>query len=318
MGSTTIAFSKDTRMLPSLGRATAWLNSPPLRATDLRGKIVLVDFWTYTCINWRRTLPYVRAWAEKFQDQGLVVLGVHTPEFKFEGELDNVRRAASEQRVNYPIAVDADYAIWRAFDNQYWPALYFVDAQGRIRHEQFGEGEYERSEQIIQQLLIEAGHTDLDRSLVSVAPNGAEAAADWRSLRSPETYLGRTLGERFSSRDPASLNLNQWTLVGDWTRKDDFAVVNKAGGKIAYRFHARDVHLIAGSASRNTRVRFRVLIDGQAPGASHGLDADESGNGTISWPRMYQLIRRTGPIGERLVEIEFLDPGAELFDFTFG
>ena len=312
-------FAEDTHLvqqqMPSLGRANAWLNSHPLSAAELRGKVVLIDFWTYTCINWRRTLPYVRAWAEKYRDQGLVVVGVHTPEFSFEKDLDNVRRAAAEQQVNYPIAVDTDYAIWRAFDNEYWPALYFIDAQGRIRNHQFGEGEYERSERFIQQLLAEAGHTDVDRSLVSVEPQGAEAQADWPTLQSAETYLGRALGERFSAHEPASLKLNQWTLVGDWTRKDDLARLNKGGGTVAYRFHARDVHLIMGSAAP---VRFRVRIDGQPPAAAHGLDVDESGNGTASFPRMYQLIRQTTPISERLIEIEFFDPGVEIFDFTFG
>ena len=313
------ASSAEDRMLqqqmPSLGRANAWLNSHPLSAAELRGKVVLIDFWTYTCINWRRTLPYVRAWAAKYQDQGLVVVGVHTPEFSFERDLDNVRRAASEQGVTYPIAVDSDYSIWRAFDNQYWPALYFVDAQGHIRHHQFGEGDYERSERLIQQLLAEAGHADVDRSLVAVAGQGAEAAADWRTLQSPETYLGRAIGERFSSHDPVALQLNQWTLVGDWSRQDDLVRLNAGSGKVAYRFHARDVHLIMGS---DRAVRFRVRIDGQAPGAAHGLDVDESGHGTASGPRMYQLIRQPGPIVDRLFEIEFLDPGVAVFDFTFG
>lgn len=304
--------------MPSLGRADSWLNSHPLSAAELRGKVVLIDFWTYTCINWRRTLPYVRAWAEKYKDQGLVVVGVHTPEFSFERDPGNVRRAVSEQQIGYPVAIDSSYALWRAFDNEYWPALYFVDAQGRIRHHQFGEGEYERAERLIQELLAEAGHADFDRSLVSVQPSGAEAAADWRNLQSPETYLGRALGERFASGDPGSLKLNQWTLVGDWTRRNDAARLNKADGKVAYRFHARDVHLVMGSAAPGTTVRFRVRIDGQPPGAAHGLDIDESGHGTISGPRMYQLIRQTSPIADRLIEIEFLDAGVELFDFTFG
>jgi thiol-disulfide isomerase/thioredoxin len=319
---TSAAFAEDTRMLqqqmPSLGRANAWLNSHPLSAAELRGKVVLIDFWTYTCINWRRTLPYVRAWADKYRASGLVVVGVHTPEFSFERDLDRVRRAADEQRVSYPIAVDSDYAIWRAFHNEYWPALYLVDAQGHIRHQQFGEGEYLRSEQTVQQLLAEAGFSGFDRSPVSVAPDGAEAAADWNNLRSAETYLGRALGEHFSSRDPAALQLNQWTLVGDWTRTDEYALVNKGGGKLAHRFHARDVHLIMGGAARDQPVRVRVLIDGQPPHAAHGLDVDASGNGTVSGPRMYQLIRQTGPIADRLIEIEFLDPGAQVFDFTFG
>jgi thiol-disulfide isomerase/thioredoxin len=306
------------QQMPSLGRATAWLNTHPLSAAELRGKVVLIDFWTYTCINWRRTLPYVRAWAEKYKDQGLVVVGVHTPEFSFERDLDNVRRVASEQQVGYPIAVDSDYAIWRAFDNQYWPALYFIDAQGHIRHHQFGEGEYARSERIIQDLLAESGHADVERNLIVVKPAGAEAGADWRSLQSPETYLGRALGERFSSHQPAALELNQWTLVGEWTRKDDLARLDRGTGKVAYRFHARDVHVVMGSATPARSVHFRVRLDGLPPGAAHGLDVDEAGNGSLGQPRMYQLIRQTGPIADRLFEIEFLDPQVEVFDFTFG
>ena len=315
-------FAEDTHLvqqqMPSLGRANAWLNTHPLSSAELRGKVVLIDFWTYTCINWRRTLPYVRAWSGKYRDQGLVVVGVHTPEFSFERDLDNVRRAASEQQVAYPVAVDTDYSLWRAFQNEYWPALYFIDAQGRIRHTQFGEGDYERSEQVIQQLLTEAGHIGFDRTPVSIEPRGAEAAADWRNLQSPETYVGQSLGERFASRDPGSLKLNQWTLVGDWARTAEFAEVRKASGRIAFRFHARDVHLVMGAAAPATPVRFRVLIDGQPPGASHAVDVDEAGNGTVNFPRMYQLIRQEGPISDRLIEIEFLDPGAQVFDFTFG
>jgi thiol-disulfide isomerase/thioredoxin len=314
--------AEDTRMLqqqmPSLGRASAWLNTHPLSSAELRGKVVLIDFWTYTCINWRRTLPYVRAWADKYRDHGLVVVGVHTPEFSFEKDLDNVRREARDQQVNYPIAVDSDYAIWRAFDNHYWPGLYLIDAQGHIRFHQFGEGEYERTERVIQQLLEESGRTDFDHALVAVAGRGAEAAADWRNLQSPETYLGHALGERFAAKDPASLKVNQWTLVGDWTRKDESAVLNHAGGKVAYRFHARDVHLIMGTATPDATVRFRVRIDGQPPGAARGLDVDESGEGEVGSPRMYQLIRQSGPIADRLFEIEFLGPGAAVFDFTFG
>jgi thiol-disulfide isomerase/thioredoxin len=314
--------AEDTRMLqqqmPSLGRANAWLNTHPLSAAELRGKVVLVDFWTYTCINWRRTLPYVRAWAEKYRDHGLVVVGVHTPEFSFEKDLDNVRREAQQQHVDYPIAVDSDFAIWRAFDNHYWPALYLIDAQGHIRFHQFGEGEYERTERVIQQLLQETGRTDFDHALVTVTGSGAEAAADWRTLQSPETYLGKALGERLADRDPASLKVNQWTLVGDWTRKDESVLLNQAGGKVAYRFHARDVHLIMGTATPNATLRFRVRIDGQPPGEAHGLDVDESGAGELGSPRMYQLIRQSRPIADRLFEIEFLGPGAVLFDFTFG
>lgn len=306
------------RQMPSLGRATAWLNSHPLSAAELRGKVVLVGFWTYTCINWRRTLPYLRAWARKYRDRGLVVVGVHTPEFSFEKHLHNVRCAASEQHVDYAIAIDGDYSIWRAFDNEYWPTLYFVDAQGRIRHHQFGEGDYERSEQVIQQLLVEAGYTDFDRTAVTVDARGAEAAANWKTLQSPETYVGRALGERFSSREPGSLQLNQWTLVGAWTHGDESALLGKANGTVAHRFHARDLHLIMGTAAPETSVSFRVRIDGQPPGASHGLDVDESGNGTVSGPRMYPLIRQAAPIADRLFEIEFLDPGVEVFGFTFG
>jgi len=301
--------------LPSLGGANEWLNSEPIGPAELRGHVVLVNFWTLTCINWLRQEPYVRAWSQAYRDDGLVVIGAHTPEFSFEHEIDLVRQATKERDIDYPVAVDNDYGIWSAFDNQYWPALYFIDAQGHIRHQQFGEGEYDRSERLIQQLLAEAGHADVDRSLVAVKGQGAEAAADWRTLQSPETYLGRALGERYSSHEPASLRVNQWTLVGDWTRQNDLARLNERGGKVAYRFHARDVHLIMGSG---TPVRFRVRLDGQAPAAAHGLDVDESGNGTASGPRMYQLIRQPGPIVDRLFEIEFLEPGVEVFDFTFG
>jgi thiol-disulfide isomerase/thioredoxin len=316
--------------VPSLGHATAWLNSEPLSAADLGGKVVLIDFWTYTCINWRRTLPYLRAWEQKYRDNGLVVIGVHTPEFSFEKDIGNVRRAAKDQNVVYPIAMDSDYAIWNAFKNQYWPALYFVDAQGRIRHHQFGEGDYEHSEVIIQQLLAEAGHSSFERQLVSVEGHGAEAGADWTSLRSPEAYVGYARAERFASPGgelldkprvyaaPARLKLNELALAGDWTTKKESAVLNKANGKITYGFHARDVHLVMGPAARGASVRFRVLIDGQPPGASRGVDVDEEGHGTVDEPRMYQLIRQPVPIADRQFEIEFLDPGAEVFVFTFG
>jgi len=315
--------------MPSFDGATTWLNSPPLTAKGLRGKVVLVDFWTYTCINWLRTLPYVRAWAEKYKDQGLVVIGVHTPEFEFERDLDNVRRAVKEMNVGYPVAVDSRYAIWRAFDNNYWPALYFIDARGRIRHHHFGEGEYAHSELVIQQLLAEAG-ARVDRDLVAVEASGAEAAADWGSLKSPENYLGLERTENFASPGgaalgkqrlytaPAQLALNQWALSGDWTVERHAIRVNKAGGRIAYRFHARDVHLVMGPAARGTSVRFRVLIDGKPPGAAHGIDVDEQGNGTATEQRLYQLIRQPKPIGDRQFEIEFLDPGVQAFAFTFG
>jgi thiol-disulfide isomerase/thioredoxin len=318
------------RPMPALKGATAWVNSQPLNTQDLRGKVVLVDFWTYTCINWRRTMPYLRAWAEKYQDHGLVVVGVHTPEFSFEKDLDYVRRAAKEQRVDYPIAVDNDYAIWKAFDNHYWPALYFIDAQGHIRHHQFGEGDYDRAEQVIQQLLTEAGQTNFDRTLVKVDAQGAEVAADWKTLATPETYIGYANGERFASpggkvRDrsqtyaaPEQLKINTWALAGDWTMKREFSVANKANGKVTFRFHARDVHLVMGPATRGSTLRYRVTIDGKPPGASHGVDVDAQGLGTLDQPRMYQLIRQTGPIADRQVEIEFVDPGAQLFAFTFG
>jgi thiol-disulfide isomerase/thioredoxin len=316
--------------LPSLGSATEWLNSEPLTAAGLRGKVVLIDFWTYTCINWLRSLPYVRAWAGKYKNQGLVVLGVHSPEFEFEKKVDNVRRAAKDLKVDYPIAIDSDHAIWRAFKNQYWPALYFVDARGKIRHHQFGEGEYEQSEKIIQQLLAEAGIGGIGRELVSVNARGVEAAADWGNLKSPENYVGYERTENFASpggavsdkprvyAGPARLRLNQWALSGDWTVQKQATVLNQANGRIAYRFHARDLHLVMGPAARGTSVRFRVLIDGQPPGAAHGIDVDDQGNGTVNEQRLYQLIRQSKPIAERQFEIEFLSPGVEVFAFTFG
>jgi thiol-disulfide isomerase/thioredoxin len=316
--------------LASLGRATEWINSPPLTAVGLRGKVVLIDFWTYTCINWLRQLPYVRAWAEKYKDQGLVVIGVHTPEFGFEKNLENVRRETKDIGVGYPIAVDNDYTIWRAFNNNYWPALYFVDAEGRVRHHRFGEGDYEESEKIIQQLLEEAGGRGVDRGLVAVEGRGVEAAADWGSLKTPENYVGYDRTEHFASpgglekdqrrvyAPPAKLKLNHWALSGDWTVGKQATGLNKAGGRIVYRFHARDLHLVMGPAVPGTSIRFRVLIDGQPPGAAHGLDLDEQGYGTVTEQRLYQLIRQPKPIDDRLFEIEFLDPGVEVFAFTFG
>jgi thiol-disulfide isomerase/thioredoxin len=316
--------------LPSLGGATGWLNSPPLTPDGLRGRVVLVDVWTYTCINWLRTLPYVRAWADKYKEQGLVVIGVHSPEFAFEKNVDNVRRAAKDMRVNYPIAIDSDFAIWRALKNEYWPALYIVDAQGRVRHHQFGEGEYEQSERIIQQLLSEAGNSGIGHDLVSVDPRGAEAPADWSNLKSPENYVGYDRTENFASPGgavldkprvyaaPARLKLNGWALLGDWTIRKPSTVLNKPNGRIAYRFHARDLHLVMGPEARGTSVRFRVLIDGKPPGAAHGADVDDQGNGTVTEQRMYQLIRQPKPIADRQFEIEFLESGVEAFAFTFG
>jgi thiol-disulfide isomerase/thioredoxin len=316
--------------LPSLVGAIAWLNSQPLTVDGLRGKVVLINFWTYTCINWLRQLPYVRAWAEKYQDQGLVVIGVHTPEFEFEKNIDNVRRASTEMRIDYPIAVDNDYAVWRAFGNRYWPALYFVDTQGRIRHHQFGEGEYEQSERVIQQLLSESGTNRVGQDMVEVEARGFEAAADWNSLKSPENYLGYERTKNFASSDSAVLNKprlytapvqlqrNQWALSGDWTIGRQAIVLNKSGGRIAYRFHARDLHLVMGPAERGTSVRFRVLVDGQPAVAARGLDVDGRGEGTVTEQRLYQLVRQPQPITARQFEIEFLDSGVEAFAFTFG
>jgi thiol-disulfide isomerase/thioredoxin len=316
--------------MPSLGGATVWLNSPPLAEAGLRGKVVLIDFWTYTCINWLRTLPYVRAWAEKYRDHGVVVIGVHTPEFSFEHDLENVRRAAKDMRIEYPIAIDNDYAIWSAFNNHYWPALYLVDAQGRIRYHQFGEGAYEQSEMILQQLLAEAGIGGIDHELVSVDAQGTEAAADWGDLRSPENYVGYERTENFASPGgavldqprvyaaPARFSLNHWALAGEWTVEREATVLDKANGRIVYRFHARDLHLVMGPAARGTSVRFRVLIDGLPPGEAHGIDVDDQGNGTVTEQRLYQLIRQPKPIADRQFEIEFLDSGVQAYAFTFG
>ena len=316
--------------LPSLAGASGWLNSSPLTAAGLRGKVVLVNFWTYTCINWLRQLPYVRAWAGKYQDDGLVVLGVHTPEFDVERDLENVRRAVEDLRVDYPVVIDNDYAIWDAFGNRYWPALYFVDTQGRIRHHRFGEGDYEQSEAIMQRLLTEAGVGRIGHELVSVDADGVEAAADWDSLWSPENYLGYGRTENFASSNgvvldtphgyaaPGRLALNQWALAGNWTVGRQAIVLNQAEGRILYRFHARDLHLVMGPAGPGSPARFRVHLDGQPPGASHGTDVDDQGNGTVAQPRLHQLIRQPGPISDRTLEVTFLDPGVQAYAFTFG
>lgn len=316
--------------LPLLGGATGWLNSAPLTAASLRGKVVLIDFGTYSCINWQRTLPYIRAWAAKYKEHGLVVISVHTPEFSFEHNVDNVRRAVQEMRLEHPIAIDNDYALWQAFNNHYWPAQYFVDAQGQIRHHHFGEGDYEQSERVLQQLLAEAGGNEIDRELVSADAQGVEAAADWDNLQSPENYVGYARTENFASPGgaiwgerriyaaPARLSLNQWALAGEWTVGNEAIVLNTANGRIAYRFHARDLHLVMGPAAPGTSVRFRLRIDGQPPGKAHGIDVDDQGNGTVTEQRLYQLIRQPGPIADRLLEIEFLDSGVEAYSFTFG
>jgi hypothetical protein len=315
--------------MPAFDGATAWLNSEPLTPAALRGRVVLVNFGTYTCINWLRSLPYVRAWADTYASQGLVVVGVQTPEFEFEGELANVRRAIKEMDVRYPVAVDNDYAVWQAFDNHYWPALYFVDVHGRIRHHHYGEGEYEESEMVLQMLLREGG-VDVDQGLVRLEPRGVEAAADWTTLGSPESYVGYDRALNFASpggvvpnerhvySTPGGLRRNQWSLSGDWRIGSVPAVLNEPGGSIAYAFHARDVHLVMGPPAAHPPVRFRVRLDGEPPGQAHGIDVDEAGNGSADYQRMYQLIRQPPPIGDRLFEIEFLDAGVESFVFTFG
>ena len=309
--------------MPSLGGATEWLNSEPLDSAELRGRVVLVNFWTWTCINWLRQEPYVRAWAQAYRDDGLVVIGVHTPEFSFEHEIDGVRRAVRERSIDYPVVVDNDYAVWSAFANNYWPALYFVDAGGVIRDEHFGEGRYEKSERVIQRLL------EVDREPVSVEGLGVEAEADWDHLRTPETYLGYSRGERFASPGAAALDerrayevpdrlgLNLWALAGEWTIAGENVALGKAGGSIAYRFHARDANLVLSPGARGP-IPFRVLVDGRPPGASHGVDVDEDGNGLLREGRMYQLVREPGKIHERTLAITFLEPGAEAYSFTFG
>jgi thiol-disulfide isomerase/thioredoxin len=316
--------------LPGFDGATGWLNSPRLTAADVKGKVVLVDFWTYTCINWLRTLSYVRAWSEKYQDLGLVTVGVHTPEFGFEQDVDNVRQAVKDMRIGYPVAIDSDYGVWRAFSNHYWPAVYIADAQGRIRHHQFGEGRYEECERVIQQLLREAGVAGVGDALVSVAADGLEAQADWTNLASPETYLGYEQTQNFASPGgvafdeprtyvaPDSLRLNHWALSGDWTIESGGSVLNRADGAIAFRFHARDVHLVLRRRERETSVPFRVLIDGEPPGEAHGLDVDAEGHGMVALERLYQLVRERGTITDRTFEITFLAPGIEAYVFTFG
>jgi thiol-disulfide isomerase/thioredoxin len=298
--------------LPGFDGATGWLNSEPLTAEGLRGKVVLVDFWTYTCINWLRTLGYVRAWWVKYADQGLVVVGVHTPEFPFEHEVDNVREAAKEMRVEYPVALDPNYAVWRAFDNDYWPAVYIADAEGRIRHHHFGEGGYEECERVVQRLV------GLEDDLVSPALEGFEAQADWANLQSPETYLGYEQAQNFVDADGAELKLNQWALSGDWTVEGGKSVLNGADGGIAFRFHARDVNLVMGPPARGESVPFRVLVEGEPPGDARGLDVDEQGRGTLAQQRLYQLIREPGSISDRIFQIEFEARGAEAYCFTFG
>jgi Thioredoxin like C-terminal domain/AhpC/TSA family len=316
--------------LPGFDGATAWLNSPPLTPEGLRGKVVLVDFWTYTCINWLRTLGYVRSWADKYRDHGLVVIGPHTPEFPFEHDLDNVRWAVEDMNVEYPVAVDSDYRVWRAFSNNYWPAVYIADADGRIRHHQYGEGGYDECERVVQQLLHDAGQNGFDEELVTPALEGFEVQADWANLQSPETYLGYEQAQNFASPGaadfdrprtyavPGTLGLNEWALSGDWTIAKGASVLAGGEGTLAFRFHARDVNLVMGPPARGASVPFRVRVDGEPPGAAHGFDVDEQGNGEVSQQRLHQLVREPGSIADRTVEITFLAAGAEAYCFTFG
>ncbi|MDB5692646.1 MAG: Cytochrome c biosis protein transrane region [Alphaproteobacteria bacterium] len=316
------------RAMPELAGASVWLNSPPLTRESLRGKVVLVDFWTYSCINCLRSIPYVKAWDERYRRDGLVVIGVHAPEFAFERDVDNVRKAVADLGIAYPVALDNDYALWRAFQNNYWPAHYFIDAQGRVRYHHYGEGDYAGSERVIRQLLAEAGHVPAGAALSDVKGQGAEAAAAMANLQSPETYVGYARAERFASPGglvhdkahdyaAAPLTLNQWSLAGSWTIGPLVALVGKAGARIAFRFHARDLHLVLGSAGGRP-LRFRVTLDGKAPGAAAGSDVNAVGEGRIDGHRLYQLIRQPGAIGDRNFEILFLDPGAQAFAFTFG
>jgi thiol-disulfide isomerase/thioredoxin len=318
----------DRLPMPSLGGATGWLNSGPLATANLRGNVVLVDFWTLTCINWLRTEPYIRAWSQAYRDDGLIVIGVHTPEFSFEHEIERVREATKERGIDYPVAVDNEYGVWTAFDNHYWPALYFVDGEGIIRDHHFGEGRYEESERVIQRLL------GIERERVSTVGVGTvgvgvEAAADWGHLRTPETYLGYGRSEHFASADgsafderhrfeiPERLPLNYWALQGVWSVGREKALAEEAGGSIAFRFHARDAHLVLSRETRDP-IPFRLLLDGAAPGPSHGADVDEDGDGLLQQGRLYQLVRQQGEVRERTLEITFAQPGAEAYVFTFG
>jgi thiol-disulfide isomerase/thioredoxin len=297
--------------MPSFAGATEWLNSEPLGSAELRGRVVLVNFWTLTCIKWLRQEPYVRAWSQAYRDDGLIVIGVHTPEFWFEHDIDGVRRSTQERSIDYPVAVDNDYGIWDAFANRAWPALFFVDADGVIRDQHFGEGRYEKSERMIQQLL------GVERELVPVEGVGVEAAADWDHLRTPETYLGQECGSRPSDRLPERLRLNQWALAGEWTIGPENIRLDQAGGSIAFRFHARDAHVVL-SRGTGEPIPFRVLLDGEAPGRLHGVDVDEDGNGVLREGRMYQLVRQRAAVRQRTLEITFLQPGAKAYSFTFG
>jgi thiol-disulfide isomerase/thioredoxin len=315
--------------MPSLDGAVGWINTTPLTSEDLRGKVVLVDFWTFTCINWMRTMPWLRGWQEKYKNQGLVIIGVHSPEFAFESELEAVRRAVPRLKIDYPVAVDSHHSIWRVFHNQYWPALYIVDVEGRVRHQVFGEGDYGRAEEIIQQLLVEAGGDGRWDTTLAPIGQAAEAAADWNKLRSAETYLGSERAENFASPGginsssthnyafPAKLHSNRWALSGSWRFEAESVVSSSASAKIRFRFHARDLHIVVGPKDA-AEVRFRVTLDGKAPGIAHGHDVDAQGFGSMSERRLYQLIRQPAEITDRVFEIEFLDAGADAYSFTFG
>lgn len=316
--------------LPSLGGAAQWLNSPPLTAQALKGKVVLVDFWTYSCINCLRTLPYVKAWAEKYRDQGLVVIGVHTPEFAFERDVGNVTKAMKDLGITYPVAIDNDYKVWRAFNNQYWPAHYFADAQGRIRYHHFGEGKYAESERVIQQLLRETGAAKVADGLINARAEGVQLAPNMNEVRSPETYVGYRRAEHFVAdidlapdkvmaySPPSQLALNNWSLDGQWTVGPERAVSNAPASRIVYRFHARDLHLVLGPGADGKPVRFKVLIDGKPPGDAHGVDVAPDGSGSVIEQRLYQLVRQTAGVKDRTFSIEFLDPGVSAYAFTFG
>jgi cytochrome c biogenesis protein CcdA/thiol-disulfide isomerase/thioredoxin len=316
--------------LPPLSGAVQWLNSAPLSAEDLRGKVVLVDFWTYSCINCLRSLPYVKAWAQKYRDKGLVVIGVHAPEFAFERNVDNVKRSVHDLGIDYPVAIDNNYAIWRAFGNQYWPAHYFIDAKGQVRFHHFGEGDYAHSEEVIQQLLKEAGHTDVGTAMTNTDARGVQQSADSADMRSPETYLGYERAENFAGRGgeshdkvhtyaaPGELSLNNWGLAGAWKVGAEEASLAGSNGTIVYRFHARDLHLVLGPGKDGKPVRFRVSIDGAAPGDAHGTDIAADGTGTVTEQRLYQLVRQPGDVRDRTFSIEFLEPGVEAYAFTFG
>ena len=320
----------DEGRLPSFEGATGWLNSAPLTPEGLRGRVVLVDFWTYTCINWLRTLPYLRAWAAKYGDDGLTVIGVHTPEFDFEGNIDNVVARSHDLGVEYPVAVDSDYAVWQAFANHYWPAVYIADQEGRIRFHHFGEGEYPMTEMVIQQLLLDGGAQGIDQDLVMVEPRGLELAADWQTLQSPETYVGYRQSTGFAQEDvdtfdeprvytlPGRLPINSWALSGNWTVAGHAAILNEDGGRIAFQFHARDLNLVMSPSTRGASIPFRIFLDGELARDARGSDVEADGSGTVNDQRTYQLIRQPGPIADRLFEVEFLEAGVEAYCFTFG